>query len=99
MDWLQNLTMDEDRINRIKLKLLKFNELITWKNNATCSSIKEMVAAAKLNLDSGKENTIALMPNRGFHAWVSYCFVYTRLYNRDRPDDEPELLDIIRTVL
>ena len=91
--------MDENRINQIKLKLLKYNDLIAWKNNATCTSVSEMVAAAKMNLDCGKDKTILLMPNKGFHAWVAYCFVYTRLYNRDRPDDEPELLDIIRTVL
>ena len=99
MEWLTNLTMSEEKIARIKVKLLKYNELIEWKNNASCSNISEMVAAAKMDLDAGREKTEMLMPDRSFHQWVEYCFIYTRLYNRDRPEDTPQLLDIIRTVL
>ena len=91
--------MPEEKIAKIKTKILKYQTLIRWRNNATCSTIKEMVAAAKMDLDAGLEQTLALMPDRGFHCWVSYCFIFTRLFNRDRPDDEPALLDIIRTAL
>ena len=91
--------MPEEKIAKIKTKILKYQTLIRWRNNATCSTIKEMVTAAKMDLDAGLEQTLALMPDRGFHCWVSYCFIFTRLFNRDRPDDEPALLDIIRTAL
>ena len=91
--------MPDAKIERIKLQILKYQSKIKWKSNATCNDINELVRAAKMNLDAGYERTVALMPNKSFHAWVSYAFVYTRLINRDRPEDSPELLDIIRTAI
>ena len=61
--------------------------------------MNELARAAKMNMDAGLEQTTALMPDKCFHSWVTYAFVYTRLINRDRPEDEPQLLDILRTAL
>ena len=91
--------MPDAKIERIKLRILQLDSRIKWKANATCNNINELVRAAKMNLDAGKDQTVALMPVKSFHDWVSYAFVYTRLINRDRPEDEPELLDIIRTAI
>lgn len=97
MEWLQNLKMNDTRISKIKLQILKYQDRIQWKSNATCNDIDELARAAKLNLDAGKDRTLELMPAQGFHDWVTFAFVFTRLINRDRPEDEPELLDILRT--
>ena len=91
--------MDDTRIAKIKLQIIKYQDKIQWKSNAVCNDIDELVRAAKMNLDAGKEQTLALMPAQGFHDWVKFSFTFTRLVNRDRPDDAPELLDIIRTAI
>ena len=91
--------MPDAKIEKIKLRILQYQSKIQWKSNATCNDLSELVRAAKMNLDAGFDQTVALMPNKSFHAWVSYAFVYTRLINRDRPEDAPELLDIIRTAI
>ena len=97
MEWLKDLKMNDERISRIKLQIIKYQDKIQWKTNATCNDIDELARAAKMNLDAGKEKTLALMPTQGFHDWVKFTFVFTRLLNRDRPEDAPELLDILRT--
>ena len=89
--------MDETRIAKIKLQIIKYQDQIQWKSNATCLTVDELSRAAKMNLDAGKDQTLALMPSQGFHDWVKFAFVFTRLINRDRPEDEPMLLDILRT--
>ena len=98
MDYLRNLKMNNDKLAVLKPRITKYQQLIQWKNNAECNTLDEMVQAAKLGLDCGIEKTNELMPDSGFHKWVSYCFVHTKLYNRDRTADMPELLCIIRTV-
>lgn len=97
MEWLNDLKMNEDRIARIKLQILKYQDQIKWKANAVCGDVDELARAAKMDMDAGKEQTLALMPSQGFHDWVKFSFVFTRLLNRDRPEDAPELLDILRT--
>ena len=97
MEWLQDLKMNDERISRIKLQILKYQDQIQWKTNAVCNNIDELARAAKMDLDAGKNQTLALMPAQGFHDWVKFSFVFTRLLNRDRPEDAPELLDILRT--
>ena len=52
-----------------------------------------------MDLDAGKVKTMELMPENGFHDWVKYAYVFTRLYNRDRPAGAKKLLCIIRMVL
>ena len=88
--------MNNTRIAKIKLQISKYENEIKWKSNAVCNDLDELARAAKMNLDAGKEQTLALMPGQGFHDWVTYAFVFTRLINRDRPEGAPELLDIIR---
>ena len=82
----------------MKPRVAKYQQLIQWKNNAVCNTLDEMVQAAKLGLDCGLEKTVELTPDSGFHKWVSFCFIHTKLYNRDRPAGTPVLLCIIRTV-
>ena len=91
------MKMDDARITKIKLQIIKYKDKIQWKSNAICNDVGELARAAKLNLDAGKDRTLELMPAQGFHEWVKYASTFTRLVNRDRPEDEPELLDIIRT--
>ena len=82
----------------MKLQVAKFQKRIHWKNNAVCNGIDEMVQAAKMGLDCGIDQTNNLMPDRGFHEWVKFCYIHTTLYNRDRPAGADELLCIIRMV-
>ena len=98
MDYLRRLKLNNDKLAVMKPRVAKYQQMIQWKNNAECNTLDEMVQAAKLGLDCGFEKTKELMPDSGFHKWVSYCFVHTKLYNRDRTADMPELLCIIRTV-
>ena len=98
MDYLRNLKLNSDKLAVMKPRVDKYQKLIKWKNNATCNTIDDMVQAAKLGLDCGLDRTKELAPETGFHDWVAYCFVHTRLFNRDRPDDSCELLCIIRMV-
>ena len=88
--------MSSARIQQIKLQTIKFQTQIRWKSNATCDNINEMVRAAKMDLDCGLERTLELMPTTCFHSWVHFAFVITRLYNRDRPANAPQLLCMIR---
>ena len=97
MEWLQNLKMNDTRIAKIKLQILKYQDRIQWRSNAICNDVNELARAAKMDMDAGKDRTMELMPAQGFHDWVTFAFVITRLINRDRPEDEPELLDILRT--
>ena len=89
--------MPDEKIAKLKLQILKLQPKIEWRSNAICNNVNELVRAAKMNMDAGLDQTTALMPDKCFHSWVSYAFVYTRLINRDRPEDEPQLLDILRT--
>ena len=89
--------MKSETIQHIKLQTLKYKEIIQWKTNASCQTLKEAARAAKLGLDCGKNKTMELMPATNFHEWVHFAYVITKLYNRDRPDDAPELLCMIRT--
>lgn len=89
--------MSSARIQHIKLQTLKLEKTIKWKTNAQCADLDEMVRAAKLKLDCGKDRTMELMPTTGFHEWVRFAYVITALYNRDRPDGAPQLLCLIRT--
>ena len=88
--------MSSERIKKIKLHTIKLQSKIKWRNNANCADLSEMVRAAKLNLDCGLDKTMELMPLTCFHQWVHFAFVITKLYNRDRPDDAPQLLCMIR---
>ena len=81
------------------MNLKKLQSKITWKSNAVCNTVNELARAAKMDMDARLEQTTALMPEKCFHSWVTYAFVFTRLINRDRPEDEPQLLDILRTAL
>ena len=83
----------------MKMQVTKYQKLIQWKENATCVDIDQMVRAAKMNLDAGKEKTMELMPEYGFHDWVKYVYIHTCLYNRDRPAGAKKMLCIIRMVL
>ena len=98
MDYLRNLKLNHDKLAIMRPRIDKYQKMIKWKGNAECNNIEEMVQAAKLGLDCGLEKTVELAPVSGFHQWVAYCFVHTRLYNRDRTSDMPELLCIIRMV-
>ena len=100
MDYLRNLKANTARVAKMKLQVDKFWKFISWKNNAVCQDINEASRAAKLQLDCGAERMRELMPtNNCFHNWVSYCFIITRLFNRDRPDGVEEVICIIRMVL
>ena len=89
--------MSSARIQHIKLQTIKLEPTIQWKNNASCVDLREMAKAAKLGLDCGRDRTMEFMPTTGYHDWVHFAFVITKLYNRDRSDDAPELLCMIRT--
>ena len=83
----------------MKLQVAKFQQKIKWKANASCTDLDELVQAAKMKLDVGLDKINDFMPQSCFHSWVKFTFVHTMLYNRDRPDDEPEMLCIVRMVL
>ena len=83
----------------MKLQVAKFQKRIQWRNDASCTGIDEMVQAAKKDMDCGIDQTNKLMPTHCYHAWVKFCYIHTKLYNRDRPADAGELLCIIRMVL
>ena len=87
MDYLRNLKLNHDKLAIMRPRIDKYQKMIKWKGNAECNNIEEMVQAAKLGLDCGLEKTVELAPVSGFHQWVAYCFVHTRLYNRDRTSD------------
>ena len=83
----------------MKIQTAKFQTRIEWRNDAVCNSVDDMVAAAKMGMDCGLDQTIKLMPANCFHSWVKYCYTHTKLYNRDRPANASEMLCIIRMVL
>ena len=71
--------------------LEKYWKFIAWKNNAVCQNLNEASRAANLQLDCGANRMRDLMPtNNCFHSWVTYCFVLTRLFNRDKLDGVEE---------
>ena len=83
----------------MKLQVAKYQNRIQWRNDAVCNGVDEMVQASKMGMDCGREQTVKLMPTTSFHTWVKYCYVHTKLYNRDRPAGASEMLCIIRMVL
>ena len=99
MDFFKNLKANTERINKMKIQVAKFQNRIQWKSNAICSGLDEMVQAAHKGMDCGLERTNQLMPDCGFHDWVKFCYIHTKLYNRDRPAGAGEMLCIIRMVL
>ena len=100
MEYLRNLKINNEKVATMKLRVEKYWKFIQWKNNATCQDLQEATRAAKLQLDCGAERMMELMPkNNCFHSWVAFSFVMTRLYNRDKPSNAPEMLCIIRMVL
>ena len=99
MEYFKNLKANTSRINKMKIQVAKFQNRISWRNDAICAGIDEMVQAAKMGMDCGLDQTNKLMPTNCFHAWVKFCFIHTKLYNRDRPAGASEILCIIRMVL
>ena len=99
MDYFKNLKANTSRINTMKIQVSKFQKRINWRNDASCTNIDDMVQAAKKEMDCGLERTNSLMPLNGFHDWVKFCYIHTKLYNRDRPAGASEMLCIIRMVL
>lgn len=92
MEYLRNLKVNTDKAARLKMQIDKYWKQIQWKNNAVCQNLDEASRAAKLLLDCGATQMLNMMPkNNCFHGWVKFCYVMTRLYNRDRPENSQEI--------
>ena len=100
MEYLRNLKANTARVAKMKLQVDKYWKFISWKNNAVCQDINEATRAVEMNLDCGSEKMTQFLPkNNCLNSWIKFCFIMTRLYNRDRPAGASELLCILRTVL